>query len=664
MNKFVKPEVLNEYIEQICEKYHLPDSFKSAMMSQVHKMKQIYGEQIPRDDFLQVFGQQQQALKTGYRKPPVDIEEFLLSKEYLNVSGTIRPKIKGILVDIFNDYSHCYEVVLSGSLRYGKTYCACCAFAYHIYKLSCLYNPQAHYELAPGSEIVFMMQSLKEDKAKRNFREFKGMIDASEYFKQHFPQRGKSLNYSVFPGNIRVKPAPSTSTAGISENVLCAFIDEANFMKVVKGSPNKGEDEQYYDQATKIYRTIKDRIENQFKNFATGEWPGKIYLSSSANHTGDFIQTKKEEAQTAEHIYVADYALWEVKDINKSGKKFWVQLPDENQAGQILIKKPYPMGDDIIEVPIELKDQFEANLHDAIRNVAGVPISRESKFIPSSAVTENVLKYEQYYGDEQIFTKQEVDINSLINVESLLNIPFIRTINTFGIFHSHLDMAVTHDAAGLSVGAAMGSKVIETRNVFDPDQGKYFQEPSYTSPIYVMFGLLRIIPPKYGQINIESVWKLYFALKEYLTNLNSWTADYAYSTTISQILKKAGIKTDQQSVDKKPDPAVETKTSLMEHRLWVPEHETFKEEVKHLQQDATTGKVDHTHLSTKDVFDAVAGATYRLSKRKSSFKKQGNPPTLKEMYKVAMAEEQKEKQEKKTKRPSSGNRSQGWQKRR
>lgn len=324
------------------------------------------------------------------------------------------------------------------------------------------------------------------------------------------------------------------------------------------------------------------------------------------------------------------------------------------------------MGDDIIEVPIELKDQFEADLHAAIRNVAGVPISRESKFIPSSAVTENISKYEEYYGTDQIFIKNEVDINDVVNVESLLNIPFITTINPFGIFHSHLDMAVSHDAAGLAVGAAMGSKVIETRNVFDPDKEKYIQEPSYTSPIYVMFGLIRVLPPKYGQIEIERIWKLYFALKKYLTNLNSWTADYAYSTTISQILKKAGIKTDQQSVDKKPDPYIETKSCLMEHRLWTPEHATFQEEVKHLQQDATTGKIDHDPLHSKDVSDSVAGATYRLSMRKSSFKKQGNPPTLKEMYKIVTADENKDKngRPEPTKRPTSGNRPQGWQKRR
>jgi intein/homing endonuclease len=557
-------------------------------------------------------------------------------------------------------------ISVHNSTRWGKTYLTCCAFAYHVYKLSCLYNPQTHYHLAPGSEIVFLMQSVKEDKARRNFHEFRGMIASSEYFKKHFPPQGKAVNYAIFPHSIKVKPAPATSTAGISENVFSAFIDEANFMKIVKGSPNQGLNEGYYDQATKIYYTIKDRIQNQFKDFETGEWPGKLYLSSSANHKEDFIQTKKKEHEQLvkqgkkSHIYVADYALWEVKDVNKSGEKFWVQMPTENDAGRILDKKPSIMNDDIIEVPIELRDQFEQNLHDAIRNVAGRPLERESKFIPSSALTENIENYNKYYDGNQIFSVQEVNINDVDNLNSILNLPFIKSIDQYGVFHSHLDMSVSHDSAGLSISATMGSKTIESRQRYDLDTGEYVVEDEYTAPLYVVFGLLRINPPRSGQIELERMCKLYFALKEQLTNLRSMSADYAYSTFISQAIRKAGIKTSPQSVDKNSDPYVETKTAFMGTRLWVPDHEKLKEEIKNVNMNLITGKIDHSILGSKDVADAVAGGIYVLSKRKATYKKQGEPPSLKEMLKAAKEPEP----EQKSTRPSSGNRTAGWQSRR
>lgn len=663
MKKYVSSQILKEYVDLICEKYDLTDNFKSAIMSQINHLKEVYSDQIPRDDFLELFGKQQAALRTGYRKPPVSIEEFLLSREYLNVSNTIRPKIKEELISLFTENDNCYEVLLSGALRIGKTYFACCALSYHLYKLSCLYNPQTHYKLAPGSEMVFIMQSLKEDKARRNFHEFKGLIDSSEYFKKHFPPQGKTKNFAIFPHNIKVKPVPATNTAAISENVFSAFIDEANFMKVIKGSIYQGEDDQYYDQATKLYQTIKDRIQYQFKDFSTGEWPGKLYLASSANHHGDFIQMRKEEAKRNNSIYVIDYPLWKVKDTdNYSGEMFWVKPPNEAHAGQIYYTKPNPMSDDIIEVPIELKEPFETNLSSAIREVAGVPISKDSKFIPVSTLIDNFKKYSDNYGGQQIFNTQEVDINDVIDLKSILNIPFIEAINNFFTFHAHGDMSVSQDCSGIAISAAVGSKVVEAKNVFSAEQDKYVQEDEITAPVYAVFGLLKIVPPREGQITREKVWQLFFVLKEYLTNLNSWTADFAYSTTISQMLRKVGIATDRLSVDKKSEPYMEMKNALAESRLWLPEHLTLKEEVKELRQDLSTGKIDHPPYLSKDVADAVAGSVFKLSLRKATHKKKGNPLTLQEMLAMIRTDGIKSERSKKTARPRSGNRPSGWQK--
>jgi hypothetical protein len=206
----------------------------------------------------------------------------------------------------------------------------------------------------------------------------------------------------------------------------------------------------------------------------------------------------------------------------------------------------------------------------------------------------------------------------------------------------------------------MGSKTIESRQRYDLDTGEYVVEDEYTAPLYVVFGLLRVNPPRSGQIELERMWKLYFALKEQLTNLRSMSADYAYSTTISQVLKKAGIKTSQQSVDKSSDPYIEIKTAFTEGRLWIPDHEKLKEEIKNVVMDATKGKINHHVLGSKDVADSVAGGIYVLSKRKATYKKQGEPPSLKEMLKAAKEPEP----EQKSTRPSSGNRTAGWQSRR
>lgn len=660
LTKFLNPTVLSEYIETLCSEKGHPDALKEALLAQVVVLRRKYGDQIPKDDFLTLMAQQQNALRSGYKKNPVDILEFLLSTEYLNLEGTIRPKIKNELIDIFGKKNHCYEIVLSGATRIGKTYLVCAAFSYHVYKLSCLYNPQTHYNLSPGSEIVFSMQSLNETKAKRNFREFKGMIDDSEYFKKFFPPQGRAKNYAMFPGNILVKPIAANNSAAMSENIFCAFIDEANFMQVIKGSAHQALDEQYYDQATKLYQTIKDRMQNQFANFATGEWPGKLYLASSANHNDDFIQNKKREAEKSNHIHVMDYAFWEVKeDVNPSGKKFWVQMPTELEGGCIMNKKPKIMTDEIIEVPVELREQFEADLHAAIRNVAGKPISRESKFIPSYILTENIERFNQYYQMNQIFNVQEVVLNDVVDLRSLLNIPFIQSINPYFNFHSHCDLAVSRDSTGIAIGAAVGCKVTKKTTSIDTETKEKTEDVEATAPVYAIFGILRINPPKNGEIDIGKIEKLYLTIKSYLTNLRSFSADHAFSITLIKNLRRNQIKTDYVSVDKTADAYIETKICLSENRCWIPEHEVFKTEIKGLMFDAEKNKVDHNRLQSKDVADAVAGTLYKLSTRVATYKLTNKPKTLSEMKKLS-GEDKKPKRPSFGKRPRSGNRPYNW----
>jgi hypothetical protein len=446
----------------------------------------------------------------------------------------------------------------------------------------------------------------------------------------------------VFPNNIIVKPIPSSNASAMSENILCAFIDEANFMQVIKGSAHQGLDEQYYDQATKLYQTIKDRIQNQFKNFKTGEWPGKIYLASSANHKDDFIQNKIKESKKVDYIYVMDYSLWEARpEIAASGKYFWVQMPTELDAGRILDTKPAVMTDDIIEVPVELRSQFDEDLHAAIRNVAGRPISRESKFIPSYVVTENMQMYNVYYQSQQIFTVQEICLNDVQDLKSLLNIGFIEKINPYFTFHSHCDLALSQCSAGIAFGATVGSNITKKKTVIDVDSKEVREEVEATAPVYAIFGLLKITPPRNGQIDIAKVEKFYLTIKEYLTNFNSFSADRAYSITLIQNLRRGkegirgGVSTQYLSVDKSPDAYTETKTCLMDKRLWLPEHQKYQEEIKGLIFDIEKNKITKSHLSDKDLSDAVAGTIMVLSNRKATYKKLDKPKTLSDMIKMS-----------------------------
>ena len=172
------------------------------------------------------------------------------------------------------------------------------------------------------------------------------------------------------------------------------------------------------------------------------------------------------------------------------------------------------------------------------------------------------------------------------------------------------------------------------------------------------------MPPENGQIDIETVQKLLLTIKSYLPNLNSFRADRAYSASLLQTMRKNGINANILSVDTSSEPYFETKNSFVEERVWMPEHHTFKEEIKGLYLDAVKGKVEHNRMTSKDVADAVAGSVYRLSKLRRSWALRDSPHTFRDM-KNLQAEKQEEPTEngrisrprlRKGKRPRSNNR--------
>ena len=200
--KLLSLQVINEYVEQLSESHGLSNSVKDMLFAQVKKLRDLYGNEIPKQDFLEVISQQLNVLKTGYKKSVVDIEEFIYSKEYLDLQGHIRKPVADLLVDIFENNNHCYEAVLGGAVRWGKSYLASVGMAYHLYELSCLYSPRTHFQLSPGRKILFVIQSNNFEKATGNFFELDGMIRGSKYFQNHFPPQNNSKKSLLLPSRI------------------------------------------------------------------------------------------------------------------------------------------------------------------------------------------------------------------------------------------------------------------------------------------------------------------------------------------------------------------------------------------------------------------------------------------------------------------------------
>jgi hypothetical protein len=150
----------------------------------------------------------------------VDVVEFIESPEYMNQAGHIRPVIKKELHKLFHE-SYYVEAVLGGAIGVGKNYMADMAMAYMLYCLSCYHNPQVEYDLAPGSAIVFIVQSKSLTLARKvAFDQFAARLRLSPYFTKFFPYDASIRSELRFPNDINVLPVGGSDTSAIGMNVF------------------------------------------------------------------------------------------------------------------------------------------------------------------------------------------------------------------------------------------------------------------------------------------------------------------------------------------------------------------------------------------------------------------------------------------------------------
>ena len=88
-------------------------------------------------------------------------------------------------------------------------------------------------------------------------------------------------------------------------------------------------------------------------------------------------------------------------------------------------------------------------------------------------------------------------------------------------------------------------------------------------------------------------------------------------------------------MDKNPDACDVLKTALYEHRIVAYDYPPVLEELRKLERDARTGKVDHPKNGRKDVADAFAGVIYGLSEA-FAVQREPLPPFVDSMAEVSL----------------------------
>jgi len=380
----------------------------------------------------------------------------------------------------------------------------------------------------------------------------------------------------------------------------------------------------HYDIVEKMYRGMVRRIKSRFQK-AGGGFPGMVILASSAATTESFTERKMRESREDPEFFVLDHTQWTVKPDEKfCGDKFYVLCSTSATKSRIISDDEYYTITDeyldandafIMDIPIEFKDDFEANMEDSLRDIAGFSTEAISQFIqrPKKIVDctnedrEHPFDREEWVSGgpgkidwEKLVRKYERRLPGGYTEDAYKPI-----INPNAMRWCHIDTSVSGDATGFCIGHIdRWIEVVRT----DIEGGKYAD----MEPFYIMDFMLRILPPPAEQIYMPDIRVLMYKFMDMGFQFSGMSTDTYQYVEMHQQIKRRGVKPYIISMDTSVDPYEELKSAFYENRIEIYHYDPFITEFKQLEYDRLVGKIDKPLAGSDDVSDGVAGCVWGL----------------------------------------------------
>jgi hypothetical protein len=364
-------------------------------------------------------------------------------------------------------------------------------------------------------------------------------IEISPYFNENFAPDARG-DMTFFPRNVQLIIASYYAERALGTNVVSASLDETNFVQTnrqqIKVADGGKQSLANFDRAELTYRSLKRRIKSRFLQ-AGGEMPGMIVLVSSANTVGSFIERRIEEAATERDgsVYCYEAATWSVKPPGSfSGKTFRVLCGGNSTLSRILAEgeevAPDVLVEDtrIIDVPDEYREDFEGNLEDAIRDVAGIPTTAISRFFQRpERITEAVRDDWEHpcslhswrFGDAL-----SVYWNKLCR-KIIRRLPggyeedaWVPRIDPKELRYIHIDTSLSGDATGIAMGHVARWVEVVRRG---PDGVRHTE----WAPHFVIDLLLQVMPPLGEQIQLADIRAFIYNIMDHGFRLIGFSTD-------------------------------------------------------------------------------------------------------------------------------------------
>lgn len=554
-----------------------------------------------------------------WRELPVDIRTFIDSPKYLNKIGTTWPVVMNNLLEL--NSGKYVEAVLTGGIGVAKSHIACYTQAYQTYLLSCMEELHETFDLDSSSEIMIVFQSINKNVATDvDYRRLRDIVANSPYFTNKFPFQQDRESDMRFPRNIVVKPVSGHDQAAIGQNVIGGILDEINFMAVVENS-KQSKDGGTYDQALSNYNSIARRRESRFMK--KGSLPGMLCLVSSRNYPGQFTDIKEQEAKTNPRIFVYDKRRWDVKPddfcfydgvrtdelkkIHGENYPFWFQVFIGDATRKPRIMQPDERVADVdrhlvMDIPIEYKLQFEGDLLNNLRDIAGVATQALHPFMMNTEAIVACFGKANHVASTEVADFRDTRVQYYPR----------RVIQPEHPRFAHIDIGISRDSAGVAIGHVFGFKKML--------RGDY----SELLPVIYIDVLMEVQPPRGGEIEIDHLRRLIYSFNRLGAAKVKWVSfDQFQSKDSEQILRQHGFVTGQQSMDVDTLAYDTLRQAVYDGRLLLPTHAKAQKELVQLEYNAKDMKVDHPPKGSKDVADALAAVVLGLTMRRECWLKHG-----------------------------------------
>lgn len=567
-----------------------------------------------------------------WARKPVSVAQFLEDPYYLgDACRTLFPALREDIIRLFEGGYR--EVILTGGIGVGKGHVYSITTCRVLYEMSCMANPHGAFGLSEGSELLFPLISKNLILARRVLKTaVDDKIKLSPYFMNEFTPIFR-LEETIFPRNIRVAIGSYGAERTLGANVIGFALDETNFppgskKQMITQTIGRKTTEAHYDIVEKVYTQLLTRVKSRIMR-SGGDTPGLAILTSSAGTVNSFIDRRVREAESDPLAFVRDHTQWTARPREHfCGDVFRVLcgtssiqsriLEEEEEVDPVQLEAQNSM---IIEIPVEYRRDFELNMEDSLRDIAGISTQAISAYIQRVEALDACIRPDRGHpwgkeswvaGTDMTFRwdllVKQVEHKVAGGSTELLWQPLR---NPGAPRWIHIDTSLSGDATGFCL--AHVSKWVEVHR--RTQDGRPLVE---LAPFYVVDFMLRIEPPSGEQIFLGDVRQLIYELQEHGFFIIGVTTDQYQSADLRQQVKRiAGIPTELQSIDLTTQPYDTLKGAIYEGRLELYDYRPVLEELRGLEYDRDRGKVDHPRAGKKDLADSLAGAIFGLAKNAS-----------------------------------------------